>query len=329
MTRTLLAIVLTALLAAPLALAQGPPPGYTDPLAYAQDYAAEQADQAGADPVGYATSKDAVSEADHALWLACWTAYDQAGHALDAACSQFFTAPQQIDAAAQGATAEITEVLNETGAAALLAEGLDVVNDTLADPTSALDQVQRLGRAVVDFVHGLLDFVLDALGLGGLAVAAGLLGAAQGLLDLLMLPVQGAQLAFGGLGAALTAAAHAAAASVTAVASAVLGALGLLADAGQAVGHGLLAGLLALGDGIAAAGQGLTEGLQATAQGAVDTVQAAAQAVQDGVHSLGEEVSSWFGQDKAQARPADDLLDDAPKTGTPADGLLGRLRDLL
>src|SRR5688572_5994068 len=92
-----------ALLATPLVTAQhGPPPGYTDPLLYTQDYAANQTGQAAADPAGYATAKATpealAAEAEHAAWLACWTAYEaDAAAATDEVCAQFFTAPVAVD----------------------------------------------------------------------------------------------------------------------------------------------------------------------------------------------------------------------------------------
>src|SRR5688572_15888700 len=98
-TSRLALLAMLALLATPLVTAQhGPPPGYTDPLVYAQDYAANQTGQATADPVGYAAGKatveNATAEAEHAAWLACWTAYEaDAGMATDPVCSQYFTAP--------------------------------------------------------------------------------------------------------------------------------------------------------------------------------------------------------------------------------------------
>src|SRR5688500_9218029 len=116
-----------ALLATPLVTAQhGPPPGYTDPLVYAQDYAADQTGKAAADPAGFASGKatpeNLTAEAEHAAWLACWTAHEsEAGMALDSVCSQFFTAPVAVDPPqADEAEAEVTETLE--GADALLGE---------------------------------------------------------------------------------------------------------------------------------------------------------------------------------------------------------------
>ena len=140
MTRTLVATLLLALLAAPMALAQhGPPPGYTDPNEYAMDYATQQVGNATADPVGYAQCLDAAAEAEHALWLACWEAYSAADHALDAACAGFFSAPVTVDADVKAVEANVTQVLNDTGVSDLAAETLDIVNDTLADPKTVLD----------------------------------------------------------------------------------------------------------------------------------------------------------------------------------------------
>ncbi len=366
MNRILLATLLTALLAAPLALAQGPPPGHTDPVAYAQDYAKDQAAQAQADPVAYASSKDPAAEAEHTLWLACWTAYDQAGHVLDPACAPFFTAPVQVDPAVN-ATVEITEVLNATGATALANEVLDAINDTVADPASALAQVLRIGRAVVHFVRDLVDFVLDTLGLGALGIAGGLLGAAEGLLDLLTLPVQGGQLALDGLGAALSgttsavdaavdatldtmaatigaildgaqATADAAASGLGAIVSAVAAAAGGVADAASAVADAVGAAASAVTDAVdaaagavaAAAGAvagAVADATTAVASGIADATQAAADAVQSGVRGLASEVSSWFGGGKPATGATSDALDQVPKTGTEADSLLERLLD--
>src|SRR5688572_19676553 len=118
LTRRLATLAALALLAFALPLAsaqQGPPPGYTDPVVYAQAYATGQAEQAQADPIGYASGKatpeNASAEAEHAAWLACWTAYEAGQMALDPACSRFFVAPGVVDAPAE-AKAELTETLN-------------------------------------------------------------------------------------------------------------------------------------------------------------------------------------------------------------------------
>lgn len=343
MTRTLLAIALFALLATPLAMAQhGPPPGYTDPLTYAQDYAKQEAAAAQADPVGYAQSKDA-SEAEHALWLACWTLYDTAGPVADPACSALFTAPVQVEPPAEAVTGEVTAILNDTGTSALAAEVLDAVNDTVADPTGALAQIERIVQAVVDFVKDLIDLVGDVLGLAGLGFAGGLLGALDGVTDLLRLPLDGLSLAASGLTDALQGVSSAGS-SVAAAASATLddvlvglsaialGADELAADASTAS----VSGLRDAGHGVQEAIQGINEGAQSGARavvhGATDAVQAtgqavarAAHAVQDTVADAAHKFGALFGAKDSQPRadPTTDL--EAPRTGTSADGILDRL----
>ena len=45
---------------------------------------------------------DAIIDSSSAAWLACWTAYEaDASMATDPVCSQFFIAPQQVDAPAE------------------------------------------------------------------------------------------------------------------------------------------------------------------------------------------------------------------------------------
>ncbi len=326
MTRTLLVTLLLALLAAPVALAQhGPPPGYTDPTEYAADYAARQAEQAQADPVGYASSRDPAAEAEHAAWLACWEAYEAAGHAVDAACSAYFTAPVAVEPAVQEATAEVTETLNATGASALAAEALDAVGDTVDDPTTALDQVQRVVSAAVRFVKDLLGFAKDTLTMLGLGVAAGVIGAVEGLIDLSSLPVRGLDVALSGLLSTLGLAGGAAATASSTVGSGVLGAAQAIADAVATVvttaADGVGAALGAVGSGIAAAGGAVADGAHAVGSG----IQDAADAVHDGVSSALDKVAGLFdGKDKPAGRATKDLPK-APKTGTGADGLVDRV----
>ncbi|HUR25200.1 MAG TPA: hypothetical protein VM327_04195 [Candidatus Thermoplasmatota archaeon] len=343
-----------ALLATPLVSAQahGPPPGYEDPLVYAQDYAANQTTQLGADPAGYSANKTTpqglADEADHAAWLACWTAYEadaSASMLTDPVCSRFFIAPQQVDAPADEASAEITETLNGTlddlGADALLVETQDVVNDTLADPTTVLAQAQRLVDAVVGFVLGLVDTVLDILGLGGRAAAEGLgatVGALvdglaamlDGLLGLLQLPALGMKTALDGLGLGLAVAG-------SGLASAGEG----LADAATALTDGLAAVVTGTVDGIAAGGSATGAGLASATDAGGGAIGAAADAVGDGVStvghavgdaasSLGDAIADLFRGDEGRGA-AQDARDVAGgvETGTEADGLVDRILGLV
>lgn len=332
--RTTLLLALLAALASPAGLAQhGPPPGYTDPVVYAQDYAADQAGQAQADPVAYAQGKDAAAEAEHAAWLACWAAYD-AGEPLSPVCAPFFTAPVQEDAIGQSAEAQVTQVLNDTGAQALADETLDVVNDTLADPTDAVAQVQRAVRAVAAFARDAVAFVLDLvrdvvrevldiLGLAGLALAAGALGAAQGLLDLVLLPLEGLELAAGGLGALGAALLDGAQAATDSVQSAVASVLGAVGAAAAALADGMRDGAHGARDGVAAAARALADGVADAASATVD-------AVQDGVSGLASEIGGWFGGGKdAPAAPAGDGLPQAGEATDEAGNLVERLLDRL
>lgn len=342
------ALLLAALAALPLASAQhGPPPGYEDPLAYAQDYAAGQAAQASNDTVAYAgnkTTPEAIGqEGEHAAWLACWTLYEYAGEAeaaADPACSLFFVAPGQVDAPAE-AEATITNTINgtlgETGAQQFLDEALDSVNDTVADPASALGQVQRILDAAVAFVQDLVGFVvglvkdvLDALGLGGEAVGAGMLGALDGLVALLGLPLQGLQAAAGGLGDLAGATADGLVAAATGVAD---GAVALADGVGSllgSLGSGLASGAGAAASGLGSLGDGLADGASAGASAVGDAVSGAAHAVGDAVHAVGQAVASLFGDDKASS--GSDLGDGVAggvSTGTEADGLLDKVFKLV
>jgi hypothetical protein len=325
------ALMLAALAALPLASAQhGPPPGYEDPAAYAQDYAAGQASQAQADPAGYAAGKatpEALgNETEHAAWLACWTLYayaEDAEAAADPACARFFVAPGTVDAPAE-AEATITETVNgtldETGAQRFLDESLDAVNDTVADPGSALDQVQRILGAAVAFVQDLLGFVvglvqevLGLLGLGGKSAAAGMLGALDGLAALLGLPLKGLE----------------AVAVVTGVADGAVAAVDGVASLLGSIGGGLASAAGAAAGGLGSLGQGLADGASSSASAVGDAVSGAAHAVGDAVHAVGKAVASLFGGDKASSGGS---LGDGPaggvRTGTEADGLLDRVLKL-
>lgn len=321
MSRTLLLVLALALVASPAVAQGGPPPGYTDPVQYAQDHVEDEAAQATSDPVGYAQGVDPEAEAEHAAWLACWTAYEAADHALDAVCARFFSAPVEVNADVHEAHGEITEVLNETGVGALGDEVLDAVGDTVDDPKSAVEQVQRIARAVVRFVQALVDQVLDVLGLGGLAILAGVLGAAQAILDLVLLPLEGLGLAAAGLGdlgqgvlSVLGLAGTGLAIASSTVADGVLGAaqatLGAVAAAAQATAHGA-----------AAAGGAVAD----TTGSVVDGVGDAAAAIGHAVESAVDKVGSLFDGGKKARTDERAGLPETPKTGTEADGLLDRL----
>lgn len=347
------ALLLAALAAAtPLAAAQsGPPPGYDDPAAYAQDYAADQAAQASNDTVGYAggkaTPEGLGNESTHAAWLACWALYeyaDDAERAADPACSLFFVRPVTVDAPAD-AEANVTDAadaaLNATGADAFLGEALDAVNDTAADPTTAVDQVMRVVDAAVAFVQHALDFVLDAvlglvdtvlgiLGIGGESAAAGALGALDGLLGLLALPAKGLGSAVDGLASLAAGTADAAAAAVDGVAalagglaSGVAGAVGAVASGLGSLGRGLAEG--------ASSGASAVGGAASGAAHAVgDAAGAVGHTVSDAVHAVGHAVASLFGghEDAAAGEsgsgPAGGL-----RTGTDADTLVDRVLKLV
>ena len=335
-----------ALLATPLVTAQhGPPPGYTDPLVYAQDYAANQTTQATTDPAGYATAKSTPealgAEAEHTAWLACWTAYeaDQTGMALDPVCSQFFTAPGQVDAPGQEAEAEITETLE--GADALLGEVQGAAEGLVEDPTTAVEQVQRILDAVVGFVEGLVGGILDALGLGGLAVGNGLAGMLDGLLGLLQLPALGMKTALDGLGLGLGALGDGVALTAAGVADGAIAiADGLAAAAGAATDGVALVGT-GLADGLVALATALVDGLSAGASATGDAGSAVADAVGAGVSGLGDAIGSavsavgdaiaglFDGGDEADAGSGVEDVADGLETGTEADGLVDRILDLL
>src|SRR5688572_32469049 len=106
-TTRLTALLLTALVlaAAPCAAQQGPRPGYDDPLAYAQDYYTQQAENATADPVTYVgnnSSPEAVeNQTEQAAFVACWTAWHysdgHSGYLAGSVCDAFFTPPETVE----------------------------------------------------------------------------------------------------------------------------------------------------------------------------------------------------------------------------------------
>jgi hypothetical protein len=324
-----------ALLATPLVTAQhGPPPGYTDPLAYTQDYAANQTTQATTDPAGYAAAKGTPealgAEAEHAAWLACWTAHeaDEAGMALDPVCSQFFTAPGVVDPPAPEATAEITETLED--ADALVGEVQGAAEGLVEDPTTAVEQVQRILDAVVAFVEDLVGGLLDALGLGGLAIADGLAGMLDGLLALLQLPALGVKASLDGLGLGLGAVGDGVAVAATGLADAVLAVVDGLAAAAGAAADGLAAVATGFVDGLAAAGSATADASSAVAGAVGDGMAGLGDAIGGAASAIGDALASLF--DGGDAAGADDGLTDAAdglETGTEADGLVDRVRDLL
>lgn len=275
MTRSLAPVLLALLLAfaTPAAVAQhGPPPGYTDPLVYAQDYATEQAGQAASDPVGYASGKatqeNLTAEAEHAAWLACWTAYSQLG-AAPPGCELFFTAPVTVDPVVQQGQATLEEVQDDAGA--LTDEILDAVENTIDDPTTALEQVQRILNAAVGFVVGLIEDVLDLLGLGALGLGDGLLGALDGVLSLLGLSALGLGVATSGLTDALLLAGDGMVLSAQTIGGGFVDAATAVADAAtvtaSAAGDGLVAVATGLAGAIAAAGQAWLDGVLASIHG--------------------------------------------------------------
>lgn len=335
-----------ALLATPLVTAQhGPPPGYTDPVVYAQDYAANQTGQASSDPVGYASARATpealAAEAEHAAWLACWTAYEaDAGMATDPVCAQFFTAPVTVDPPqVNEAEAEITETLED--ADALVGEVGDAVTDTLEDPTTAVEQVQRILDAVVGFVQDVVDGVLDLLGLGGLVVADGFAAMLDGLLAIVQLPALGMQAALQGLGLGLGAAGDGFAVAGTALADGALAIANAVAAAaiatadgvsfiGTSVADGLVALATGLADGLAAGASATGDGISAAAQAVGDGVSAVGGAIADGVSAVGAAIADLFqgGDGSGAADGAKDAAEGI-ETGTEADGLVDRVLDLL
>lgn len=346
-TAALALLALLALMALPLASAQqGPPPGYTDPTVYAQDYVAEQAGRAQADPAGYAGSKatpeNATAEAEHAAWLACWTAYEAGQMALDPVCAQFFTAPGTVDAPAE-AEAGITETLNGTDA--LLDETLDAVGDTLDDPTTAVEQVQRIVEAVVGFVRGivgpvvdgvvglaqsLVDRVLDLVGLGRTTTTSGLGALGDGLLVLLGLPALGIQTSVDGLTMAAGATADGVAAASAGFADAMVAAGDALVGAVVATADGIATGGQGLGDGVSALGSAVADAGAATRDAVGDAGDAVADAVEDAAQAVTETVAGWFGGEPQAAESDGGLVGDgALETGTEADGLVDRILGLL
>lgn len=337
----LAALAVLALLATTTVVAQrGPAPGYDDALVYAQDYAVNQTAQASADPAGYAGSKATQegleNETAHTLYMACWAAWQETGESIDPVCAAYFTPPGEEDGVVEDeaeATAEVVDdQLNATEV--LAAEALDAVNDTLADPTSAPEQVQRILDAVVGFASGLLkdvlavvivvvETVLGILGLGGLtmadglgAVVDGLLAAVDALLDGLGLGVDGMQLLGSGLVDGVQATAQAVVGGLTAAASGIADAVTSAADAAQS---GASASASGVSDVASSVASGVSDGVSATVQAAQD----AARSVVDGVSSLfgGKSSGSSSSQRDGPQRPVD--------TGTEADSLVDRVLDLL
>lgn len=356
--RALAILAALTLLGLPVATAQhGPPPGYTDPVVYAQDYATNQSAQASADPAGYAQSKatpEALgNESTHAAWLACWTAWYESGGQMvaDPACSEFFTAPGVVNAP-QEAHAELTEVTNSTGADALVGAVQDAVNGTLQDPTSAVEQVQKVLDAVGAFAMGLVKIilgivggVLGLLGLGGLAAASGLGSILGGLLDGLLgglkasgLGVQtAADASSSGLAAAAGAVVAAAGAVGSGLASAALAAVSGIAAAVSAVAEGFVVGASAASSGLGAVADGVVASVQGAAHGLASGTSAAGSAVGDAVHGIAQSASDAAGSVKhavahllggdKSAAPASQGRDLVPRAASDGKGgsLLHRL----
>ncbi len=349
---TWMTVILALFVAAlPLAAAQhGPPPGYDDPLVYAQDYAAQQAGDAQADPVGYAsgkaTTENLTAEAQHAAWLACWTAWS-ADVPAQAACAQFFTAPVEVTAPVDAeAHAEAEAVIDS--AETLVGEVTAAANGIVTDPASAAEQVGKIVAAVTAFVGD----ILDILGLGGLAVLDGLLGALQGVLDLLDLPIDGLGVALDGLGLgairagdgimfALDGSGAGAVASVDAVTGAATGTVDAVASAATATVSGVAGGVAAIGAGLTVAGQAVGTGAVTAAEAVLDGVSAAAASVADAAESVADGVAaaadsvrdavrSLFADSDAKGTESGDgLLDDGPSAGGAADNLVDKVFGLL
>lgn len=324
MARTLVALaaILAACLLAPSVLAQrGPPPGYHDPVLYAQDEAKEQSASAQANPVGYVQSRNATEEAEHAAWFSCWVAYETAGHALDAVCAPFFTAPVTVEPAAR-AHAEISDVLNETGASAFADEALDALNDTVANPATVLDQVLRIAGAAAGFVQGVLDVVvgaarnvLGALGFGALAFGAGAAEAVKGVQSLAELPLDGLVMASNGIARSAQAAS------------------GLLGDVAQSGLRAIQLGAQDAADAVASAASSAVGGTKDAGRGLTSGLGHVVEGVQDAVHAAGDYVKSavkdLFGGDEP-------TTSDQQKKGplsTPdvgeVEGFVGRLLERL
>ncbi len=297
----------------------GPDPAYTDGLSYASDYLAAQADNATTDPGAYATQKatadNATIEVAHAAYMACWIADDAGVPDATGVCANYYAAPEDVQSLnedeedeAQEAVDNVTADLNATSA-----EILDAVNDTVADPTTAPTQVQRIADALAGFVQrtaatlvaliaglagGIVDGLLGAAGLAGLGVTT----AGQGLADL----------------------------------------GGLLGDGALAVGDGIGAGAVAswdgmtvVGDAVAAgtrvAGDALATGAEATLDGVVAAAEGVGEVISSAASSLADAVQNLFGGGREPSGVTDtaDGAVDGVTDGLDADGLLRPVRDLV
>lgn len=310
--RTTLVLLTLALLAAPAMAQPGPAPGYDSALDYAADHAAAEAENASADPVGFAGSKATASglqnETSHAAYVACWAA-DDAGvqHEL---CDPYYTArgheppsqpPCECQENATAAHNDTQAFANATHNATLGYAGnaTAFINETVADPGNA---TSHAGRFLNTTKHFVLDLVDDIVGLVTVWAGAILtcLGVGFGFgLESIDLGITGIGAVFATLGDA-----------------AVLGALGI-GDIGQATGDGAMAALGGLGGALGAIGSGLataasaTGGALATAAGAVGgAIVTAAQATGDGIHSVGEAIGDAA---KAVKDAVVGLFDDGPK----------------
>lgn len=321
--RLLLASAL--LLAASVAAQPGPAPGYEDPLAYAADYAVDQAGNASTDPVGYAqahASQDAVvNETAHAAYIACWTLDEYAAQDPEL-CDDFYTAPGEVgplpadDPTVDAAEETADEITNATDA--LVGEVTGGVDDVLEDPSSAPQVLQDIAAAVVTFAETVVGAVLIAVGAIGQTVVA-LVEDIVGGIDV------GLSAAAGGIGDAAGAVWHGLAAAVAAVGDGVSAAAAAVVSVA-----GSLAG--AIGDGASATVSGLSD----AATGAGDAIGSAASSLGDAVsdavtdawHAVKDTVSGWFsgGTQATPDRPGG--LDTDRVTG-PVDGLVDRVTGLL
>lgn len=281
----LAAALVTAAALAPAALAahgaddaaypRGPAPGYDDPYAYQQDHAVGEADNASADPAGYAAghadAPTVQATAAHTLWWSCWVADHEGDNDLAGACDAYYVPPGEASAANQTQEDDgqedqnrtaTEEALNATQATAANVtddlrnttdEVLDAVNDTAADPATAVQQVERVLAAALGFVgrtvQTVLTLVHDLLGGGLHAAAAGTEAVADGVVAI--------------------------ADGVVGVANGLAG--GIVAVVGGTTGT-VHAGALATADGLLAAASTLSEGIGSAAAAAADGTRAAATA---------------------------------------------------
>ena len=258
-------------------------------------------------------------------------------------------------APATNATAgNVTQALgNVTGGAQQLANTtVDAVQQIVQDPGNATSQLDRIVKAVQDFMAGLTKIVLGAVGGALTAVGTTAIALVTGTVQVVLAILaglgvglgKGAQLGLDGIRVGLAALGDVGVAAANGIAAAgqqmaqslamAAGAVGAVAGrvvasaaAGLAAGldvagHAVQGALNAVGAAMSSAGRATVEGTGAAIKGVADAAAASAKA-------LGDAVSSLFGGHAASAAPSPDGAVPIVPRNVPASGLLDGVTEKL